>query len=292
MEAQTSLGVLGCGNMASALLHKGENDIRVLNSTNESTQHAAQKIGAQSAKNIDEILSRDLLMLGVKPQHLGEILQDTEIMHPILSLLAMTTCDKIHKTLGTEASITRIMPTMGSMVDRGLTAVYFEQNVSQEIRDAVREIAFSTGKIIELDDEKSMEAFTIHSSSMLAIMALIKEEIEKHIFDEKQRQEVLDFVNEFLVTTAQKSGLQEAEMITQQTWDGLFALLDAGYSTEKIVELVASKGGTTEAMLEYLKDEPGVFEAFAHYPDIYEVHQKFFSVLREAIDMGLKKAGF
>lgn len=292
MKSQTSLGVLGCGNMASALFHKCENDIRVLNSTNESTQYAAQKIGAQSAKTKEDIVHQDLLVLGVKPQRLSEILQNTKITQPIVSLLAMTTCDKIRKTLGTEASITRIMPTMGSAVDRGLTAIYFEQNTSKEIREAVYKIASSTGKIIELEDEKGMEAFTIHSSSMLAIMAFIKDEIEKHIFNTAKQQEVFELVDQFLITKAQTSGLKDAKIITQQTRDGLLALLEKNYSTEEIVELVASKGGTTEAMLEYLKDDPEVFEDFAHYPDIYEVHQKFFRVLEEAIDIGLKKAGF
>lgn len=286
-----SIGILGGGNMASAILKECETDISVLNSTNESTHHAAEKIGAQGAQNIDDLLSQDLLMLGVKPQRLGEILKNTEITQPIISLLAMTTCEKIHETLNSISSVTRIMPTMGSKVDKGITALYFEQNTAQEVQDAAKEIALATGKIIELEEEQQIEAFTIYSSSMIAILSLLDEKMKSHIQGKEEQEMVVKEIQEFLISETKKAGLKHSEYIISETYAGLRGLQEI-YTSEEIIALVASKGGTTEAMLEFLKVEDGILEAFFHYPDIHEVHVKFFDIFKEAIDIGLKKAGF
>ncbi len=292
MESQKSLGVLGAGNMARALLSQNTLNVSVLNSTNESTQHAAQKIGAQSAQNIEDILNQDLLVLGVKPQRLGEILQNTEITKPIISLLAMTPCDKIREKLKTETSITRLMPTMGSLVQKGLTAIYFENDIPEEIRVVIREVCETTGAIIEFESEHLLEGFTIYSSSMMAIIALLQSEIEKHISSLEKQESLRMLINNFIIEQCSQDGFTDAKTILEKTNEGLEGLFASGKSAEEIIQLVASKGGTTEAMLNFLKIEKGVLEAFFHYPDIYEVQKKFFHVFKESIDIGLKKTGF
>lgn len=80
------IGLIGCGNMGSALaaaMQKEGRRIYLSNRTAAKAEALAEKIGATVSNNAEIANSCDLILLGVKPQMMAGLLQ--EISEPLRS---------------------------------------------------------------------------------------------------------------------------------------------------------------------------------------------------------------
>ena len=90
------LGFIGAGNMGGAIL-KGiiaggkveANDIFIRNSSDNSTQNAAQKNGVQACGSLKELAQKsDIVFIGVKPYLVAKVLEEIkdELKNKIVKL--------------------------------------------------------------------------------------------------------------------------------------------------------------------------------------------------------------
>ena len=201
-----------------------------------------------SVKPIEEaIRGCDVLLLGIKPQGLAELMPEiapylrSDAL--VISLLAGKTIAGISSGLNGHVSIARVMPNTPTLIGKGMAGYSLSTGVTSEQADFVKSLLTATGKAIEIPEELQ-NALTGTSGSGPAYF--------------------FRFV-EAMVDGAVAMGLsaEDATTLTIQTIVGAAALLDeSGDSPSRLREKVTSlKGATAEALAVF--DEAGISEIVA-----------------------------
>ena len=135
------IGLIGCGNMGSALataIQPEGHSIYLSNRTAAKAEALAQKIGASVSTNLKIASTCDLIFLGVKPQMMAELLQEisgTLSVRPapfvLVTMAAGLTMETIQTLSGISCPIIRIMPNTPASIGKGMI-LYCETGVSQE----------------------------------------------------------------------------------------------------------------------------------------------------------------
>lgn len=251
MKLTQSIGLIGVGNMGSAILEglfekkiAAPSQVTVYDKLEEKAQEFSKKWKtAKAASNAGLVQNADLILLAVKPQDLAgtcaEMKSDFKESKILISILAGTPLQKIQENLGSKVDMIRAMPNLGAKVGESLTAITGKSAKALE----TAEILFSgCGKTIRLE-EQHFDLITALSGSGPA-----------YFF----------YLMELMAKEARERGLSadQAKLIAVQTALGS-ALLAAESSEDPAVlrERVTSKGGTTEAALkELVKTFPQTFK--------------------------------
>ncbi|KJJ85108.1 pyrroline-5-carboxylate reductase [Candidatus Omnitrophus magneticus] len=234
-----SIGIIGCGNMGSAilrgLLSKGvvHAESILLNDIDKRKLEDLSLTSGCSKADLDNLVpNSDYIIIAVKPQDSEKLLKTIASMtvnHTIISVMAGITIEKISKIMGVHTPIVRVMPNMGALVKHSMTAIAFNQYVSN--RDIVFKIFSSIGSVLEVE-EKDMDAVTAVSGSGPAY---------------------LFYMASACFESAKKMGLKEsvARELIVETLYGASTILrhEKIKSFNDLIAGVASKGGTTEAAL-------------------------------------------
>lgn len=177
----------------------------------------------------------DLIILAVKPQDtknlFNSLVRFIDKDQVILSIMAGITVKYICNTLGVKKVI-RAMPNMASQIGQGMTVFTSSDEVTRIELVMVQNLINTTGKSIYTSDEKMIDAATAISGSGPAY--------------------VLYFMSS-LIKAAMDLGFSpsEAELLVSQTFRGTVDLFNRNnLSVEKWINMIASKGGTTEAALD------------------------------------------
>jgi pyrroline-5-carboxylate reductase len=251
MTDQLRLTLIGCGNMGSALLagwlglkqiaHIAivDPDPKLPDSAERDPRITLYKDAEELAGNGDN--NCDICVSAVKPQIMGEVLQDLQNagMHAelMISIAAGITMDDIRRNLKTDTRIVRVMPNTPSVISRGVLAVCPGDDLSQVQEESIQALLQVCGAVVWLDDEAYMDAVTAVSGSGPAyVFAMI----------------------EALAEAGMAEGLPPdlATKLARHTVEGATDL-SAHYSDTDIAALrdnVTSPGGTTEAGLKVLLD--------------------------------------
>ncbi len=200
------IGLIGLGNMGSALL-KGilqegsfaKEDILASSGLREEEDKAKKEFGIQvTAENREAAAFGDVLILAVKPQVIGGVLEEIRESVSrdcvVLSIAAGVTIAMLEKALsvphsakpapegGTEwiselrmeAKIARAMPNTPALVGCGTTAVSFTENVTEEEKAGVLKLLSCCGSVFEIP-EKLMDAVVAVSGSSPAYVFMFIE---------------------------------------------------------------------------------------------------------------------
>jgi pyrroline-5-carboxylate reductase len=241
--ADTRIGFIGGGNMASAiiggLLKAGvpPAQFTIVEPFEATRDKLWADFGIKAAAAADEALCAcDLVVWAVKPQLFKEAAAPAapftkDALH--LSVAAGVTSDSIAKWLGTQR-IVRAMPNTPALIQQGITGLYARQAITDKDCDLVDQIVSVTGQHIWLDEESKLDAVTAISGSGPA-----------YVF----------YFLESMVQAALAMGFtdSQARSLATATFAGSTAL--AAASTEPLGvlrERVTSKGGTTYAALTHL----------------------------------------
>ncbi|MBN2096190.1 pyrroline-5-carboxylate reductase [Candidatus Peregrinibacteria bacterium] len=196
-----------------------------------------------------------IVILAVKPQAFDELMKemgDSLKDKLVVSIMAGISIKKIREKTGSDR-IVRSMPSLPTQVGSGIIGWIATDPVTDEEKEMIQTIFSTMGYATELADEKMVDAITVIGACGPAyfyyLAELLTEKARKFGFSEK-----------------------EARKISEVAFSGSAKLLENNDKTAKEwKEACTSKGGVTEAMLNY-----------------FDNHD-FAIIFNDALDTGLKR---
>ncbi|MBI1729317.1 pyrroline-5-carboxylate reductase [Candidatus Acetothermia bacterium] len=171
------LGKIG-GTLASSLICSGTVKSEYVKGTTahpESAANASQKFGFEvCANNANAVQGSDIVVLSVKPQNMGKVLNEIrEVLEPhqlIITLAAAVRTRYVEEQLGTSAKVSavpvvRAMPNTPCLVGQGMTVLCPGRHASREQIELAREVFSAVGLVEVIDNEDLMDAVTGLSGS-------------------------------------------------------------------------------------------------------------------------------
>ena len=242
------IAFLGGGNMATSLVgglvESGHppDDIVVSEPVAEKRRDLAERfsVGA-TADNREAAAASDVVVLAVKPQDMAEAVTGAaEAMRErgplVVSIAAGTRIGRILEWLGYPAPVVRTMPNTPALLGCGATALFANEAVTDEQREAAETILESAGIALWVDDEGLLDAVTAVSGSGPAYYFLLMEH---------------------MIRTGEGLGLtgEQARALTLQTALGAARMaLESGRTPEELRVGVTSPGGTTARALDLFRE--------------------------------------
>ena len=250
ISTDNPLLLLGAGNMGWALLNGWLEQklapstifVKDPNLTMERQQGLLTK-EVHLIENNDVKFTPSVVLLAVKPQIMQTALSEIQGFVGentlIISIAAGTTISEIESVL-VDRPVIRVMPNTPAQVKRGISAIFCNQNVTEQQKKLAGELMTSVGEVVWLDSEDQIDLVTGLSGTGPAYVFLL---------------------TECLINAGIRSGLSSeiARKLAIQTVVGSGELM---FQTEippaKLRENVTSPGGTTEAALKVLNSESGM----------------------------------
>jgi pyrroline-5-carboxylate reductase len=181
-----------------------------------------------------------LIILAVKPQDSKslfiQIKNTVDESQVVLSIMAGVSIETIKQGLGVN-KVVRAMPNLPSQIGLGMTGFIASEEVTRFELGAIQNLLSTTGKTLNVDKEEQINAVTAISGSGPAYVY---------------------YFMDSLIGSAQKMGFSrsEAQMLVLQTFSGALTLFQQNRrSCKDWIETVSSKGGTTEAAIDYFNQE-------------------------------------
>ncbi len=239
-----SVGFIGAGNMATAIIRGISKanicDVILAFDLDNYKLDSLKKYGVISESSSNELVRKvNYLVLAVKPQHITSVLEDikSDINQNtvIISIAAGITGSYLSKVLGFNAKVVQVMPNTPLMLSCGATAMSKSDYVSDAEFEYVKSIFDCAGKTEIIPKEKMNEIIPINGSSPAFIYKFA----------------------ECFINYAKSVGLDEKvclNLFSQSLIGSAKMLTDSGLSIEELIAMVSSKGGTTIAGLDGLKE--------------------------------------
>ena len=248
ISSDLSIGTIGAGNMATALL-EGLLATGVAPASLWASDPAADKLQALAAKgvqvttdNAQLIAACDVVILAVKPQVMAPVTQALRAALAakavlLISVAAGITCMRIREWTSPTQAIVRCMPNTPALVQAGASALFANEQVNAQQKAQAGAILESVGLACWLDDENQMDAVTALSGSGPAYFFLLLEAMQ---------------------AAGVELGLDPAvaKALSLQTAFGAAKLaLASEVDTAELRRRVTSPGGTTEAAIRQFESE-------------------------------------
>jgi pyrroline-5-carboxylate reductase len=232
-------GFIGFGNLAKAV-YRGLKEEKEMEFAYFARSKKEEPISY--CETMDSLVAAsDVIWLAVKPQDLEGILTQLKACDregkTIVSPVAGKSIAYIERYLGTEQLIVRIMPNLAIAYRKSVTAFTANRPDDAKARE-IYALLSKLGKAVELD-ESGFDLFTsVFGSGPAFILAFIQ------IFKEKMQEFNLPgpLLDELLLELTQGTTLY-------------FAQNQKEYSIEELIRNITSKGGTTQAGLEYFRTQ-------------------------------------
>jgi len=249
--AELSLGVIGLGRMAQALvqplLELGEltpPQLRACVANAASAEQLAQRFGIAVGLDPRPALGADFVLLAIKPQQLDAFLSQWAPMGPpaprahggaplLISVLAGVRLERLQASFP-GWRVVRAVPNTPALVRQGLVGLAYGEAVGPSQRQQVQRWFGQVGEVFELP-ESQLDGFLALTSSGPAFAALVVEA---------------------LVDGAVAAGLPRAlaTPLAQKMLSGTMALLEQqGLHPGQLKDMVSSPAGTTIAGLRVLE---------------------------------------
>ena len=229
------IGFIGAGKMGTALaqgiaVENSETVFYVFDKYTEQCINFASKVkNTITCKAIPEVLDNsEIVFICVKPQNFSEI-EDSFSSYDkvIVSIMAGVPISRI-KSASPSSGIIRVMPNTPCIAGQMAAGFSTDPDISSEQKSIVKSFLDSSGISIEVTEDK-LDAVTALSGSGPAFFALIYK---------------------YFKQAGEKLGLDEktALKLCLQTALGTVTLIDkSDISIDELVNMVTSRGGTTEA---------------------------------------------
>ena len=241
----SAIWLIGCGNMAGAMLSRwlatGLDPARVT-----VIDPAAARSDVRVLRAVPDEPAPDMLMLGVKPQTLGDVaprLQDATLGALLVAILAGTTTTTLAATFQGARAVLRVMPNLPVAIGKGVVGLHGD--LSPEDKATASALMAPLGLVEWIADEAHFDAVTALSGSGPA------------------------FVYRFIDALSQGGAAMglpadQAARLALATVEGA-GLLAAGsdVSPVDLADRVASKGGSTRMGLDVLDHDNALVQLAA-----------------------------
>ncbi len=248
------IGIIGFGNMGSAIAERIKNkyQVYVLDKDKNKTKDLS---GIKVAMGYADLLNNiDAVLLAIKPQDFGSALKeirDCASGKLIISIAAGITTDYIEKNLP-KTRVIRVMPNIGAKIGDAESSLCAGKTATQADRQQAKELFNCIGQTWEVP-EKMIDAATAICGSGPAYIFYDME--KNHIDSNGVGEEVKKkYIND-LEIAAERVGFDPeiaSKFAAAVTGTSINLINQTGLSPRELRELVASKGGTTEAALKVL----------------------------------------
>jgi pyrroline-5-carboxylate reductase len=169
------LGLIGAGNMASALARGIGEPVLVYDIDAAKASALAGELGGEAVASNAELAERaDAVVLCHKPKQLEEVAAEVGAARVVISILAATTTEQVSAAYP-GASIYRFIPNMNTDVRRGVLCYVPGPSASDGPEDEILALMGRAGAVIRLDDEPLIEPAMALMSCGPAFMALVAE---------------------------------------------------------------------------------------------------------------------
>lgn len=170
------LGLIGAGNMASALARGIGEPVLVYDVDAAKARALADELGGEAVGSNAELAERaDALVLCHKPKQLEEVASEVNgRARVVVSILAATTTEQVSAAYP-GASIYRFIPNMNTEVRRGVLCYVPGPGASDGPEDEILAQMGRAGAVIALDDEPLIEPAMALMSCGPAFMAFVAE---------------------------------------------------------------------------------------------------------------------
>ena len=167
------LGLIGAGNMASALARGVGEPVLVYDVDAAKAEALAKELGGEAVGSNAELAERaDVLVLCHKPKQLEEVAAEAGGAKVVVSILAATTTEQVAAAYP-GASIYRFIPNMPTEVRRGVLCYIAGPGASEGPEDEILALMGRAGAVIPLADEPLIEPAMALMSCGPAFMALV-----------------------------------------------------------------------------------------------------------------------
>lgn len=251
----TNVGFIGAGNMGYAIM-KGIFDSGLCKNVDMCVdspyiQLSAFDTDSEKLKRLEQFKvsvcksSKELaekckyVFLAIKPQQLDEVLDEIKDIltsdSVIISICAGVTGEYIKSKTINDAKVVLVMPNTPLLLGEGASALARVEPISDDEFELVCRIFSSCGDIAVIDKEKMKEIIAINGSSPAFIYLYAKA----------------------FVDYAKSVGIDEsvAKTLFAKTLIGSAKMISySGNSIDELIKMVSSKGGTTIAGLEKLRE--------------------------------------
>lgn len=266
MLENKTISVIGAGQMGEALirgfLQAGilkPNQITLSDISRARLEALENSYNVNIAVSNSEAVERaDIVLLAVKPQQIGETLNEAKGAFKrgqlIISIAAGVTTEKILSLIGQDLPIVRIMPNTPALVAKAMSVISPGRFADEAAVKTALELFSSIGEAIELPENLQNQATAISGSGPAYFFLMA----------------------EALIRAGIASGLDEAsasKLVIQTLLGSAHLLKETGESPEALREKVTSPGGTTAAALKVFFDHD------------------FMVTTQKAVEAAIKRAG-
>ncbi|WP_317855092.1 pyrroline-5-carboxylate reductase [Chakrabartyella piscis] len=239
-------GFIGAGNMVGAIVKgmtigtqsfKGS-DIYVTSKGKVSAQNLAEVCGCHFCEtSVDVVANSDVVILGVKPHILEQILPDllpvfTEKKPIVVSIAAGKTLDYLASLLPAETKILRVMPNINAKIGASTSGICGNAFVTETETTLITNMFQTVGSVIPIDEAYFSQFMVIGGSSVAFVYLYM----------------------DALAHAGVKAGLskkQALEIAAETVLGSAKMILESGEAPWQLIDQVCSPGGTTiEGVLE------------------------------------------
>lgn len=242
------ISFIGAGNMASAIIKsviasgklKAE-DLYVYDKFSEKCNEF-RKLGVNKCESLTQACNcAECILIAVKPQDYEALLIDVKINTQnidskiIITIAAAISCDYICSTLEIELPVIRVMPNTPILLGVGATAISRNEYVNDKVYSKICGIFACCGNVVSLDESLMNNVISVNSSSPVYLYMLAKAMIESGI----------------------NQGISEknaTELVYQTLKGSCEMLIKSGMSPDRLIDAVASPGGTTLSAISSLEN--------------------------------------
>ena len=264
-----NLLIIGAGNMgltyAKGMVKSGlvkEEQISLVDSDKEKLAELKQTSTFNLFENPENALQKvTMVLLAVKPYQCEELFKKIKPLisnQLFISIMAGVTLESIQQNLGAK-KVVRAMPNLPALVGKGVTSYFASTEVLENELKTVQQLLETTGLAFQVKNEDLIDATTAISGSGPG-----------YVF----------YFMDAMINASIKLGFspEEAKNLAIKTLEGTTQLFESSdFSAQEWIDRVSSKGGTTEAAINFMEQtqvktnlEKGILTAYKRAKEIGE----------------------
>jgi len=235
------LGVIGTGNMGSAIINgvKNGSDIEIF-AFDVNSERLGQLPVTPCASGSEVVEKCRYILLAVKPQILGAVLDSivssVRAETVFISICAGISAEFIRERLGrSDIKVITVMPNTPMMLGFGASAMARDESITSEEFAFAKKVISSCGIAVEIPMDRMKEIICINGSSPAFIYLFAKGFLDYAADNGIAADAALELFSASLIGSA--------KMLTE-----------SGMTVDELIRQVSSPGGTTIAGLEKLYD--------------------------------------